>query len=379
MEQAIDLRFDLRVALLPFAQYEQILTNLRAAETLAEGLADQRRLGSVCRRIASTLRQMQDIEQALAYCQRAHAIATALGDVGLQGGVNLDMGQIYSDLGDYCRAMEHLQQTLTAFQGERRYQPIGGVVLPSVNAHVSTARCLSELGEFADGVAYGNEALQIAEVANRPIERLHVYYGVGSLHLRQGTLHQAIPLLERAVALSQDADIPYYYRGSAAYLALAYALAGRAADALAVLEQVVGKTDRLILSLACGETYLRTGYVEEAHRLVARVLTETRDHKMRGREAQALWLLGEIAMRCDPPDVALAKAHYQQARALAEELGMRPLVAHCQRGLGTLDAKLGRQEPARTELFAAIELYRSMAMTFWLPAAEAALAQVEGR
>jgi tetratricopeptide (TPR) repeat protein len=202
---------------------------------------------------------------------------------------------------------------------------------------------------------------------------------VGSLHLRQGALHQAIPLLERAVALAQDADIPNFYRGSAAYLALAYALAGRAADALAVLEQVVGNTDRLILSLACGEAYLRTGCVEEAHRLVPRVLTETRYHKMRGQEAQALWLLGEIAMRRDPPDVALAKAHYQQARALAEELGMRPLVAHCHRGLGTLYAKLGRQEPARTELFAAIELYQSMAMTFWLPEAEAALAQVEGR
>jgi tetratricopeptide (TPR) repeat protein len=289
------------------------------------------------------------------------------------------MGQIYSDLGDYCRAMEHLQQTLTAFQGERRYQSIGGMVLPSVNARVATVRCLSELGEFADGVAYGNEALQIAEVANRPIERLYVYYGVGSLHLRQGTLHQAIPLLERAVALSQDADLPNFYRGSAAYLALAYALAGRAADALAVLEQVVGNPDRLILSLACGEAYLRTGCVEEAHRLVPRVLTETRDHKMRGQEAQALWLLGEIAMRRDPPDVALAKAHYQQALALAEALGMSPLVAHCHLGLGRLYHLTGRGEQARADLTAAIDLYRAMDMTFWLPQVEAALAQLEGR
>jgi hypothetical protein len=38
---------------------------------------------------------------------------------------------------------------------------------------------------------------------------------------------------------------------------------------------------------------------------------------------------------------------------------------------------LGRQEPARRELSTAIALYRTMAMTFWLPQAEAALAQVE--
>jgi hypothetical protein len=56
---------------------------------------------------------------------------------------------------------------------------------------------------------------------------------------------------------------------------------------------------------------------------------------------------------------------------------MRPLAAHCHRGLGKLYAKMGQREQARAELSIAIELYRSMEMTFWLP--EAALAQVEGR
>ena len=67
------------------------------------------------------------------------------------------------------------------------------------------------------------------------------------------------------------------------------------------------------------------------------------------------------------------------ALALADELGMRPLQAHCHRGLGTLYAKIGRLEQARAELSTAIDLYRAMEMTFWLPQAEAALAQVEGR
>ena len=74
-----------------------------------------------------------------------------------------------------------------------------------------------------------------------------------------------------------------------------------------------------------------------------------------------------------------AEAHYRQALALAEELGMRPLQAHCHRGLGTLYAKIGQREQARAELSTAIDLYRAMDMTFWLPQAEAALAQVEGR
>jgi Flp pilus assembly protein TadD len=74
-----------------------------------------------------------------------------------------------------------------------------------------------------------------------------------------------------------------------------------------------------------------------------------------------------------------AEENYRQALTLAEELGMRPLQAHCHRGLGMLYAMTGQREQARTALSTAIEMYRSMDMTFWLPQAEATLAQVEGR
>ena len=84
-------------------------------------------------------------------------------------------------------------------------------------------------------------------------------------------------------------------------------------------------------------------------------------------------------MRRDPPDVAQAEAHYQQSLALAEELGLRPLQAHCHLGLGTLYSKTGQREQAHAELSAAIDLYRAMAMLFWLPQAEVALARVEGQ
>ena len=56
---------------------------------------------------------------------------------------------------------------------------------------------------------------------------------------------------------------------------------------------------------------------------------------------------------------------------------MRPLQAHCHRGLGMLYAATGQREQARAELSTAIEMYRAMEMTFWLPETEAALAQVD--
>ena len=65
--------------------------------------------------------------------------------------------------------------------------------------------------------------------------------------------------------------------------------------------------------------------------------------------------------------------------ALAAEMGMRPLLAHCHLGLGTLYHRIRREEQARSELAAAIDLFHAMEMTFWLTRAEAALAQVEGQ
>jgi hypothetical protein len=77
------------------------------------------------------------------------------------------------------------------------------------------------------------------------------------------------------------------------------------------------------------------------------------------------------------PEVEPSVGYYCQALTLAEELGMRPLQAHCHRGLGTLYARTGQRQQARTALSTAIELYRATAMTFWLPQAQAALAPVE--
>ena len=97
----------------------------------------------------------------------------------------------------------------------------------------------------------------------------------------------------------------------------------------------------------------------------------------RGDQLGVVRLLGEVARHRNPPEVEPAADHYRQALALAEELGMRPLQAHCHRSLGMLYRQTGRDDLARAALSTAIEMYRTMDMTFWLPQAESALAQVE--
>jgi hypothetical protein len=98
-----------------------------------------------------------------------------------------------------------------------------------------------------------------------------------------------------------------------------------------------------------------------------------------GSRRVSLWYLsaGLRYTTRDPPEPELAAAHYQQTLVLAEEIGMRPLQAHCHRGLGMLYAMTGQREQARVQLSTAVDLYQAMAMNFWLPETEAALAQVK--
>ena len=101
-----------------------------------------------------------------------------------------------------------------------------------------------------------------------------------------------------------------------------------------------------------------------------------RQRKERGIEAHALHQLGVVYAHADPPDVEQAEAHYQQALALAEALGMRPLVAHCHLGLGKLYRRTGQREQAQEHLTTATTMYREMDMRFWLEKVEAEMKEL---
>jgi tetratricopeptide (TPR) repeat protein len=274
---------------------------------------------------------------------------------------------------------------VVALDGVQRRERFGQVYLPAVNSRAYLAWCHAELGTFAEGRALGDEGLRIAEAVDHPASLMIASWGLGRLSLRQGDRARALPQLDRAVSICQDADLPVRFPEMASALGAAYTLSGRIADAVPLLTQAMEQATAMarvdlqaLCGLSLGEAQLLASRLEKVHALAERALALARAHRVRGREAWALWLLGESAMQGDPPDATQAATLYQQALVLAEALGMRPLQAHCHLGLGTLYAKAGRPEQARTALATAIALYRTMDMAFWLPQAEAALAQVEG-
>jgi tetratricopeptide (TPR) repeat protein len=206
------------------------------------------------------------------------------------------------------------------------------------------------------------------QLAGRGLTPIIAHGSLGELYLAQGDLEPAIRVLEQGLALCRASGNRVWLRRIAAGLGSAYARQGRLAEGTALLEEAISESLSEVCRLA--------GRGDEAWQHARQALDLARQLKERGSEALALHQLGTVHAHTNPPDAEQAEAHYQQALALAEALGMRPLQAHCHLGLGQLYGQAGRGEKARAALTAAIDLYCAMDMTFWLPQAEAALAQI---
>jgi tetratricopeptide (TPR) repeat protein len=267
---------------------------------------------------------------------------------------------------------------MISLQGEQRQERFWQVNLPSVTSSTYLAFGNAELGRFREAMAWAEEGLQIAEAVEHPNSLAIACMGVGQVTLMQGTLPAAVAIHERFVRLCQSAHIPLLFPGAAAALAYTYALAGRSVEARRLLEQMrqtavlpTPLSSRIVVLL--GDAWLCLGRWEDAFTLAQRALALSQERQERGNQAWALRLLGELYARRTPPAETQAETCYQQALELATTLGMRPLQAHCQRGLGLLWGQMGRVEAARMALTAAGELYREMAMLLWLPQVETAL------
>jgi tetratricopeptide (TPR) repeat protein len=384
LEQAIDVRLDLRGVHNALGEFDQGFGYLREAETLAESLGDNRRLGLVCHSMAHYFWLAGDYAHACEYGQRALALAVASGETAIRARAQDILGNVYFELGNYRRAIDVLRQTMMAYDGGLRYERRGTLLAP-VRVRVWLAYYLGEVGEFAEGMIRDDEATRIADANDHLCSTIFAQYKLGSLTLHRGDLHRAIPQLEQALARCRAADMPLWLWDMTSTLGWAYALCGRIAEGLPLLEQGVDRTLNQVSSMYTshiinlGDAYLLAGRMDDTMHVAQRALTLSRDRQQRGQQAYALRLLVDIAMHHDPPGIQQAETYYLQALALANELGMRPLQAHCHRGLGKLYRQTGQGEQARAELSTAIEMYRDMEMTFWLLQTEAALVQGGGR
>jgi class 3 adenylate cyclase/tetratricopeptide (TPR) repeat protein len=379
--QAIDIRLALCNALRPGQDVSETLKLLHEAEVLADALGDQRRVGRVADLLALQYWRLDEYTRAAESGQRALAAAITLGDVGLQVAARFRLAQVHYRTGEYHRAIGLLQENMGSLEGKPVGARRGEASLYAIYSPSWLARCLASLGEFTAGAQLGEEALHLAEQADSAYSLVSTTLHVGDLYLTRGDLGRAVELLERGQAVSEASQISNLRGAFLASLGLAHALAGRVADASRALE--AAHNELLVPGFRRGEwqfhvaeAWLWIGQAADAASLCAIGLQEARQNEARGEEALALRLLGEVAARSEPPEIEQAESYYHQALSLADALQMRPVLAHCHLGLGTLYQHVGSDEQARAELATAAEMYGAMEMPFWSDRAAAALRQI---
>jgi class 3 adenylate cyclase/tetratricopeptide (TPR) repeat protein len=372
--QAIDLRIEARNSLVPLGDYTSVLGHLREAERLAEALGDQPRQAFVAGALAHYFFLTDQYEQGREAAQRSLDLATRAGAVPQGRGATFVLGELRYALGDYQSAIALFADGIAIESHDetwrwRRYGPS----MPSVQNRRWLAQSLAEVGRFPEAIALATEAVQIAEQADDPYGLINALIALGFVLLRQGDAEAAIRVLERCLEVSRRLGFQAIWPTGAALLAEAYGLCGRVAEADAMLAQPRSDPAQLSLTGMLAASCLLAGCLDEARELGPQELKLARARKARGREAWVLRLLAELAAHREVSNVEAAEIHYRQALALASELGMRPLVAHCHLGLGKLYRRTAKREQAHEHLTAATTLYREMDMRYWLGQAEAEL------
>jgi class 3 adenylate cyclase/tetratricopeptide (TPR) repeat protein len=376
LEEAIDIRLGLRTSLFVLGEIRRGLDYLHEAEELARRVDDPRRLGLVLAYLAVNTWSTGLPMEAQTFAQNALAIATKLGDHPLMVMSNFYLGSGSLVLGDYTNAAAFLKRTMALLEG-RENERLVMAGYPAVMARGWLAWVLADIGEFEEGVRHGQDALKMAETFGQPFSLARTLNDLGYLYCVRGDVNRSVPVLERALALWSERNLRISSPVTMGFLGYAYALSGRVSEGLSLLQEAEAAGESLSLhwfralqDVHIGETHLVADRLDEARRYAERALAFARERHMRGCEAMALRLLAETALRSAPLQADRAADHYRQARALAEELRMRPLVAHCELGLAKLNQRIGQQQEAREHIATAVTMYREMGMSFWLPDAE---------
>ena len=378
LEQAFEIRLELRPVLSELGELRRQLVRLHEAEALAERLNDDSRRGRVWAFMANIHSHFGELDEALTSGRGALDIARRFGDLRLRILTTNYLEQAHYFRGEYERTVELATENLAALPPDWVYEYFGFTTPASVYARVWLVRSLAELGRFAEAAEYEAEAIRLAEPTHysQPIGLAHI--AAATLHLLKGDWVKARSLIERGIAVYRTGNVGNLL-GAIASSAWVLAQHGESSEALNRLREAEQLGERLFAARgpvassrgtyhSLGRACLLLGRLDEARSLGDRAVQSNRSQP--GFAAHAQHLLGDIATHPDRFDAERGEIHYGQALALAEPRGMRPLIAHCHLGLGTLYRRTGKREQAEEYLSTATTMYREMDMRFWLENAE---------
>ena len=380
---AIDLRIDLFRALQPLAEYRRGLAYLAEAGTLAGTHGDRRRLGEIRASECLLLRITGAMDDALDMGRQAVEIATEIGDPDLAVTARFFLGTVYQTLGEFRPAAACYEAALTPIEGDLTRERARALHRYAGGTRAWLTWTLGHLGEFAQALAVGREAVLIAEFRDDRLSQVVANAYLGIVHAGRGDFADPIPLLERALTLCRSYDLADWLAPVLMHLGYAYAQTGRLDEGVAMQEsgrahaEAIGAlTGHAARLAALAHSYLLAGRRPDALETARQGLALADAQRQPHGAAACHRVLGIAAG--EVREVAAAETHLRQACSIATGVEMHPLVAHCHADVGTMYAASGKRDQAREYLLSAAEMYRKMEMAFWLTRTERVLRRLDG-
>jgi class 3 adenylate cyclase/tetratricopeptide (TPR) repeat protein len=382
--RAIDVRLDLHAPLFSLGQIPRLTELYREAARLAGDLGDEPRLGRVFTRLSIYAFARADYAEAIAYAERAGAIAERTGDLELRIVTLYLLGTNHGALGDGPRHMECLRAIVDGPDADLAKRIVGLSASPYVLACAWLSSAFTWLGDPDRAEAYAERAVQAADDSDHPYAQAIAYTWRVLPVMYRGDIDEALSLCEGAVALCEQKEL-------LGWLPLAYSVrgwilcwAGRPAEGLPLIERAIAMFEmvgfKAFLSLRYvewAEGLLLAGRVDEARTAAQRGLELATTHGERGSAVWARCALGDIELTAGAAGAEVARAHYEGAREEAERMELCGFLGRCHLGLGRVEALGDDRARAREHLATAARLYRQAGSRSWLARVEAASARLD--
>ena len=341
IERGIEVRLDLRVALGPVGDFQQIRQRLAEARDLAAETGNDLKLAQVDTSACISLSLLGGLDDAVEAGRQALEAATRFDDPASQLNAIFALGQAYWYRGDIAEGEQVLLQGLPLVRGPLRLQRTGTTGTASVLHLVCLSKTYALGGDSDASAAFAAEAVEVADLTQRPYDLAYARVAEGFHHFMLDDHAAAVRSFETGLGFCRGAGIALLVSSIARYLGRSYVAVGRDEDARALLDEALDQS--AAYGLIAFRTWCEAGDAH-AHRaepgrslgkFVATMIL-ARQHGYRPVEAHAMHMLGVLGPRDSAQARAAVENWLRQSLALSVSLGLRPLAAAARRDLAAL-------------------------------------------
>jgi class 3 adenylate cyclase/tetratricopeptide (TPR) repeat protein len=369
LRQAVDLRFELRNALLPSFETDRILRSLDELDPILAKLGDKQRSAQYAAFRCNQHYLIGQQRRAIEFGDTGVRLARECGDRVVLGQSLFRLGQSYHALGEYRQAISLLEQGLEFNPEELRHDRHSLSMIPSVLNRTWLAIAQVECGDFSESIRHAKRSLALAEAAEHQLSALPGWLSIGYVLSRKGEIQGAVGALERGLALCDRWSFRVWRIRLVSALAVAYARSNRTAEALQLAGQALSDSEKMrlivdkpTLLIRLGQVSLVARQIEEALKLGKQAAAIAMAHEAKGDEAWARFLIGRAYWASEPKDLDQSEKELNIALRLATACEARPLIAFCNTTLCGIYGRRGDQARAKEFDAAATATYRALGM-----------------